>query len=66
MYDHERKHLEETCKNKNLYYILITCTKPSESNEMEVQMSYNGDVDLVSFLLENASAVLDQEEVCLS
>jgi len=58
-----RNHLKEAYKNPNLYYVLITCTKPSDSGEMQVEMSYNGEADLVSYLLENAISQIEHAEL---
>ncbi|MBS0625970.1 MAG: hypothetical protein JSS32_07965 [Verrucomicrobia bacterium] len=42
-------------------YVLITCSEPSGSGKMEVEMSYEGDETLAAFLLENASQVFDEK-----
>lgn len=42
-------------------YVLITCTDPSGDGKMDVEMDYEGDEVLASFLLENAGQVFDQK-----
>ncbi len=39
---------------ENACYVLITCSPPSSAGEMEVELSYQGDDTLASYLLENA------------
>ncbi len=41
-------------------YILITCGKPSADGKMAVEMTYEGDPTLASYLLETAR--IDPEE----
>jgi len=40
--------------------VLITCSEPSKEGKMEVEMSYEGDESLASFLVDNASQVFDE------
>lgn len=40
-------------------YVLLTCTEPDRDGKMEVEMNYEGDETLASFLIENASQVFD-------
>lgn len=40
-------------------YVLITCTAPSKDGKMEVSMNFEGDEDLASLLVDNASQVFD-------
>lgn len=47
---------EESAPQKSTQaYVLITCSKPTSQGDMEVEMTYEGDEDLVSYLVENAS-----------
>lgn len=57
-----RKHLEDTLKKKPFCHVMITCTKPSEDGEMDVEMTYDGDITLVSLLLQGAQDRIDDEE----
>ncbi len=43
-------------------YILITCDKAGTDGRMQVQMSYEGDPDLVSCLIDGAKDVISQEQ----
>lgn len=40
-------------------YVLITCSEPNSSGNMEVELNYEGDESLAAFLVENASQVFD-------
>jgi len=44
---------------KHASYVLITCAEPCDEGRMEVEMTYEGDQDLVSYLLESAHDYLD-------
>lgn len=46
--------LKEALAREDLSFVLITCTKPSEEGKMDVQMDYEGDRDLIAFLMKNA------------
>lgn len=43
-------------------YILITCEKPTADGKMSVEMTYEGDPVLASYLLENAQGFIDQDQ----
>lgn len=43
-------------------YVLITCGKPSPDGKMSVEMTYEGDPVLASYLLENAQGFIDLED----
>lgn len=45
-------------KANHACYVLITCSEPSKSGDMEVEMNYEGDDVLVSYLVDSASEVL--------
>ncbi|MCH9625184.1 MAG: hypothetical protein S4CHLAM123_03540 [Chlamydiales bacterium] len=47
-------------------YILITCGQPSPDGKMSVEMTYEGDPMLASYLLENAQGFIDQDEESIS
>ena len=38
----------------NASYVLITCAEANDDGRMEVEMTYEGDSDLVSYLLDSA------------
>ena len=43
-------------------YVLITCGKPSADGKMSVEMTYEGDPTLASYLLEHAQGFIDTDE----
>lgn len=43
-------------------YILITCGKPSADGKLSVEMTYEGDPLLASYLLESAQGFIDEGE----
>ena len=55
----EIEELKSILSKKQLSYVLITCTEPSEEGEMDVEMDYAGDPVLLSMLMENARERLD-------
>lgn len=57
-----RKHLQEVLDNDPSCYVLITCGQPSEDGQMQVEMTYQGDATLASYLIQGAQSFIDQEE----
>ena len=55
--DRIRKSLSEN----NACYVLITCTAPTDDGKMDVQMFYEGDEVLASYLVDNAQQVFDDQ-----
>ena len=49
-------------KEDQVCYVLITCGQPSADGKMSVEMTYEGDPTLASYLLENAQGFIDQDE----
>ncbi len=47
---------------KHACYILITCAHPNAEGKMNVEMTYEGDAALASYLLENAQNYLEEGE----
>jgi hypothetical protein len=58
----------EAIKNRlaknHLCYVLLTCDKTTENGQMEVDMSYEGDPLLASYLLNGAQAIIDEDVEC--
>lgn len=50
----EAEVLKQTLSERHHSYILITCSKPASNGDMDVDMSYSGDPDLLSYLMEGA------------
>lgn len=46
--------LKKALHDQQLSFILITCTKPSEGGQMSVEMDYEGDRDLIAYLMKSA------------
>lgn len=57
-----RKHLQEVLEKNPACYVLITCGELSEDGKMQVEMTYQGDATLASYLLQGAQFYMDQEE----
>lgn len=57
-----RKHLQEVLDTDPSCYVLITCGKPSEKGEMQVEMTYQGDASMAAYLLQGAQTVIDQDQ----
>ncbi len=48
-------------KQQNACYVLITCAEPCDEGKMEVELTYDGDIDLAAYLVESAYGILDGE-----
>ncbi|MBA3722606.1 MAG: hypothetical protein H0W88_09425 [Parachlamydiaceae bacterium] len=62
MSDHCHKRLQEVLDKNPSCYVLITCGEPSEDGKMNVEMTYQGDVTLASYLLQGAQTLIDHAE----
>lgn len=51
--------IKKTLREKHACYVLITCSAPSSEGKMDVEMNYEGDETLASFLVDNASQVFN-------
>jgi hypothetical protein len=58
----DRKRISQTLSKKHVCYVLITCAEPSEDGNMEVEMTYEGDAVLASYILQGAQIKLDNLE----
>lgn len=61
---------ERAYSKTHIGYVLITCGKPSDSGEMQVEMTYGGSTSLAHMLVDGAQSILDgssqqEENVCL-
>lgn len=45
---------------KKSCYVLITCEDPNEKGEMHIEMSYEGDIDLASLMVDQAQTYFDE------
>lgn len=62
MSKNSRKHLQEVLDKNPSCYVLITCGEPSEDGQMQVEMTYQGNIALVAYLLQDAQSFIDQQE----
>lgn len=53
--------ITEQLSKDHACYILITCDKPSSDGNMNVNMSYEGDNFLVSYLIQGAQNLIDEK-----
>lgn len=53
---------EELGKN-HACYVLITCDESSLSGDFQVEMTYEGDPALASYLLQGAQNIMDEHEM---
>jgi hypothetical protein len=56
------KEIKKFLKKHNACYVLLTCSDPSKDGNMQVDMAYDGDEVLASYLLENAILVLQERD----
>lgn len=57
----DSKAIKDKLAKKHACYVLVTCDKPTEDGNMQVEMSYHGDVALASMLLQGAQTYMDEE-----
>lgn len=53
--------LQKKLAKEHACYILITCDHPAENGSMPVNMTYQGDADMVSYLLQGAQSMIDEQ-----
>jgi hypothetical protein len=62
----EKKHAVQRVKDylaeNNYCYVLLTCSQPSEEGNMQVEMSYEGDDHVASYLIESAQGIIHGQE----
>lgn len=52
---------KKQASEKPVCYVLITCGAPGANGEMQVEMTYEGDKVLASYLVESAQSLLEAE-----
>lgn len=57
-----KEKLEEILAKEHACYVLITCDHPDSEGHMQVNMTYQGDQALASYLVDGAQAYLDSHE----
>jgi len=55
----DRKRILQTLAENHLCYVLITCKPPTKDGKMHIEMAYEGDADLASYLLQGAQTMVD-------
>jgi len=58
--NYAREQIKKTLSKNHACYVLITCSDPSEDGKMDVEMSYDGDETLASYLLQSAQNIFDE------
>ncbi len=61
-HDPNRK-IKTTLAKNHSCYVLITCDGPDNNGEMQVEMTYEGDPALASYLLQGAQNVIKDQEL---
>lgn len=64
MRDRIQKDIRKTLAKNHACYILITCDEPTADGSMNVEISYEGDSTVASYLLQGAQTFMDEQE-CL-
>jgi hypothetical protein len=57
-----RKHVQDVLAKNPSCYVLISCGKPSADGQLQVEMTYEGEASVASYLLQGAQFYIDQEE----
>jgi hypothetical protein len=57
--DYSLDKIRKSLSENNACYVLITCAAPTGDGKMDVEMSYEGDEVLASYLVDNAQQVFD-------
>lgn len=61
MKKNEREQYTKTLASEHTCYVLITCGKPGDDGNMDVEMSYEGDPALVAYLIHGAQNILEEQ-----
>lgn len=54
--------IKEQLSQAHACYVLVTCDTPGKDGKMQVEMSYEGDAVLASYLLQGAQNFLEEQE----
>ncbi len=54
-----KEDFEEKKNGKEVCSVFISCQEPDEKGDMKVEMSYEGDPILASYLIETARGMID-------
>lgn len=56
-----RTFLKKKGKSRTICYVLITCSEAKKDGKMQVEMKYEGDKCLASYLIDSASKIMEGE-----
>lgn len=56
------KDIKDKLARNHACYVLITCDAPTVDGSMHVEMTYEGDPALASYLLHGAQHILDEDD----
>lgn len=56
------RHCLDSLGKRHTCYVLITCGDLSEDGQMQVELTYQGDPTLASYLLQGAQVFMEDEE----
>jgi hypothetical protein len=62
MKPNKEKQFRDELAKRHACYVLITCDEPTDGGDMQVEMSYEGDAALASYLLQGAQSIIDQND----
>ena len=62
MKSNKDKQIRDTLAKNHACYVLITCDEAKDDGSMHVEMSYEGDTALASYLLQGAQTIIDQKD----
>lgn len=57
-----KRFLKKKEKGRTICYVLLTCEEPSDEGKMNVEMKYEGDQYLASYMIERASKIMNGEK----
>jgi hypothetical protein len=58
----KQQDIQEALSKNHACYVLITCNEPEEDGSMQVEMTYQGDASLASYLLQGAQNIFDENQ----
>jgi len=64
MRSNKDKGIKKTLGKNHACYVLITCDEPTADGNMQVEMSYQGDANIASYLLQGAQNIIDEDCCC--
>ena len=56
-----QEEIQAALSEDNLGYVLVTCSRPNEQGDMQVEFSYDGEEILAGYLLDSARSVIDDK-----